>query len=224
MNNPPSTPSLADFLDLIYSDAYNNNATDASAATSPVGSPSIAAPAASDDSLDAEPLASSEGGAGPCMVIDWSQISPAPLEAPTGPETEEALENPSPAPVPARPGHLPPPESQAHACISLSFQILATMRLSGIRTNVAPMPVKKMKSHKLSDKMCAERFNGIIDFVTPRIGRNLTVKMPMVRNSAWLHLVQLETTEQQLKQVTEMFLGWKEAGNTFDDTFSELFV
>ncbi|KAG6853993.1 hypothetical protein H0H87_008160, partial [Tephrocybe sp. NHM501043] len=91
-------------------------------------------------------------------------------------------------------------------------------------SKVAPTPVKKTKSRKLSDKTRAERFNGIIDFVTPRIGRNPTVKMPMVRNSAWLHLVQLATTEQQLKQVTEMFSGWKEAGNTFDDAFSELFV
>ncbi|KAG6908510.1 hypothetical protein DXG01_004362 [Tephrocybe rancida] len=87
-------------------------------------------------------------------------------------------------------------------------------------------PVAKtvIKSKKLSAKSRVARFNGIVEFVIPRLGRKPAVKMPMVRGSAWVHLVGLATTEQQLKTVVGMFPGWKEAGNTFDDAFSELFV
>lgn len=77
---------------------------------------------------------------------------------------------------------------------------------------------------KLSSEARLEQFNQIVDFVTPRLGRKPAVKMPEVRKSAWVHLVGLSTTEEQLEKVANMFPGWKESGHQFDPQFSELFV
>jgi hypothetical protein len=77
---------------------------------------------------------------------------------------------------------------------------------------------------KLSSEARLERFNQIVDFVTTRLGRKPAVKMPEVRKSAWVHLVGLSTTVEQLEKVANMFPGWKESGHQFDPQFSELFV
>jgi hypothetical protein len=77
---------------------------------------------------------------------------------------------------------------------------------------------------KLSPEMRLERFNQIINFVTPRLGRKPAVKVPEVRKSAWVNLIGLATTEEQLENVTNMFPGWKESGHQFDPQFSELFI
>ncbi|KAF8885348.1 hypothetical protein BD779DRAFT_1427135, partial [Infundibulicybe gibba] len=69
-----------------------------------------------------------------------------------------------------------------------------------------------------------EKFNQISNYITPRLGRKPAVKTPGVRKSAWVNLVGLATSEQQLTQITEMFPGWKESGHVFDAQFSELFV
>ncbi|KAF5383060.1 hypothetical protein D9615_004823 [Tricholomella constricta] len=84
--------------------------------------------------------------------------------------------------------------------------------------------VKVSKRRRLSDKSRVARFNQICEFITPRLGRKPVVKMPMVRRSAWVQLVQLATTEEQLTKITDMFPGWKESGNQFDAAFSEFFV
>ncbi|KAG5723268.1 hypothetical protein E4T56_gene306 [Termitomyces sp. T112] len=83
---------------------------------------------------------------------------------------------------------------------------------------------KQKKSRKLSEKDRVARFNQILAFLTPRLGRNATVKTPMVRNSVWVQLVQLATTQQQLETITGMFAGWTETGHKFENSFSELFV
>ncbi|KAG6897485.1 hypothetical protein C0992_001090 [Termitomyces sp. T32_za158] len=83
---------------------------------------------------------------------------------------------------------------------------------------------KEKKPRRLSNQERLERFNNIISFVTPRLGRKQILKMPMVRNAAWHNLVQLAKTEQQLKTLVELFPGWIEAGRKFNGSFSELFV
>ncbi|KAG6884139.1 hypothetical protein C0993_000999 [Termitomyces sp. T159_Od127] len=83
---------------------------------------------------------------------------------------------------------------------------------------------KERKYRRLSVEDRAARFNQIVSFVTPRLGRKPTLKMPIVRNAAWQHLVQLAKTEQQLETVVGLLPGWAEAGRKLDDTFSELFV
>ena len=84
--------------------------------------------------------------------------------------------------------------------------------------------VHPTKRKKLSPDVRLERFNRIAEFVAPRLGRKPAVKKPEVRNSAWVHLVGLSTTEEQLEKVANMFPGWKESGHQFDPQFSELFV
>lgn len=80
------------------------------------------------------------------------------------------------------------------------------------------------KREKLSPEVRVERFNQIVDFVTPHLGRKPAVNIPKVRKSAWVHLVGLATTEEQLEKVANMFPGWKDSGHEFDPQFSELFV
>lgn len=80
------------------------------------------------------------------------------------------------------------------------------------------------KSRKLSKTARTERFNQIVDFVTPRLGRKPAVKTPEVRKSAWVNLIGLAQTEEQLTQVAEMFPGWKASGHELDAHVSELFV
>ncbi|KAH0582247.1 hypothetical protein J132_04971 [Termitomyces sp. J132] len=120
---------------------------------------------------------------------------------------------------------------------SIPSQLVARKKSAGVAQAVAkPAPEAssskaslvatpgQKKSRKLSEKDRLARFNQIVGFMTPRLGRNSTAKMPMVRNSAWVQLVQLATTEQQLETVTGMFSGWTETGHKFEDSFSELFV
>ncbi|KAG5652696.1 hypothetical protein H0H81_004081 [Sphagnurus paluster] len=80
------------------------------------------------------------------------------------------------------------------------------------------------KKRQLSEQSRIARFDQLCEFVAPRLGRKPSVKMPMVRKSAWVQLVQLATTEEQLTKVVDMLPGWNEAGNHFDVAFSELFV
>ncbi|RDB17449.1 hypothetical protein Hypma_001597 [Hypsizygus marmoreus] len=80
------------------------------------------------------------------------------------------------------------------------------------------------KRRKLSPEARLAKFNQIRDFVTPRLGRKPAIKVPQVKKSAWIHLLQLAETGEQLTQVADMFPGWKESGHQFDPEFSELFV
>lgn len=80
------------------------------------------------------------------------------------------------------------------------------------------------RSRCLTSDARIARFTQVRDFLSPRLGRKPTLKAPQARNSAWAQLVQLATTEQQLKEVTEMIPGWIASGRTFDASFSELFV
>ncbi|KAF8327994.1 hypothetical protein F5887DRAFT_1009452 [Amanita rubescens] len=80
------------------------------------------------------------------------------------------------------------------------------------------------KRSKLSPEARHERYNKLLDFVKPRLGRKPEIKLPQVRNSAWTNLVDLATTEDQLRELAQLFPAWSALGRTFDSHFSELFI
>ena len=90
--------------------------------------------------------------------------------------------------------------------------------------NSTDPPTASKPSRGLTSDARIARFTQVRDFLLPRLGRHPTLKAPQARNSAWAQLVQLATTEQQLKEVTEMMPGWIASGRTFDPSFSHLFA
>ncbi|PFH47898.1 hypothetical protein AMATHDRAFT_151051, partial [Amanita thiersii Skay4041] len=77
---------------------------------------------------------------------------------------------------------------------------------------------------KLSTEERGKRLQKLIDFVKPRLGREPTVKLPQIRNSAWVQLIGLANTKEELAEVVELFPGWRDIGREFNSQFSELFV
>ena len=89
--------------------------------------------------------------------------------------------------------------------------------------STSPQPQPSMKN-KLSSEARRERYENLLDFVKPRLGRKPEIKMPQVRTSAWTNLVNLATTEEQLRELAGLFPSWTARGRKFDPRFSELFV
>ncbi len=77
---------------------------------------------------------------------------------------------------------------------------------------------------KLSPEARHERYNKLLDFVKPRLGRKPEIKLPQVRNSAWTNLVDLASTEDQLRELAQLFPTWSASGRILDSHFSELFI
>ncbi|KAJ2922693.1 hypothetical protein H1R20_g14397, partial [Candolleomyces eurysporus] len=82
------------------------------------------------------------------------------------------------------------------------------------------------KTTKLSVDERTAKFDSIAEFVKTRTARNLQETRPAVRDSAWLQMLQLATSEEELKRVVELMPAWKEGsgGRVFTSTYSEAFV
>lgn len=80
------------------------------------------------------------------------------------------------------------------------------------------------KKQKLVPEERLSQFNRNLEFLAPRIGRRPALKLPLVRKSTWVQLIQLATTEEQMVKVVDLLPGWKEAGKQFDAKFSDPFV
>ncbi|KAG5643967.1 hypothetical protein DXG03_009318 [Asterophora parasitica] len=115
------------------------------------------------------------------------------------------------------------PQSKSSGVTKVSGEPLASSSQPTLTVD-AVQAAQVSKKRRLSDKSRVARFNQIYEFVTPRLGRKPQVKMPMVRRSAWVQLVQLATTEEQVSRIVDLMPGWNESGNQFDAAFSELFV
>ncbi|GLB38925.1 hypothetical protein LshimejAT787_0600870 [Lyophyllum shimeji] len=122
-------------------------------------------------------------------------------------------------------GDLIKPEPAPQAKSSGVTKASSTRQASPSSSTSAAAPAAKVsKRRRLSEKSRAARFDNLCAFVEPRLGRRPTLKMPMVRKSAWAQLLQLAASEAQMVKITEMFPGWKESGHEFDAAFSEAFV
>ncbi|TFK33404.1 hypothetical protein BDQ12DRAFT_715881 [Crucibulum laeve] len=102
-----------------------------------------------------------------------------------------------------------------------SFGSDGTVNAAAVKKEYQPQPQVRIK---LSPEKRAKKFEEIIKFVKPRLGRKPEVTAPRVRNSAWVNLIGLAANEGQLKRVVDLFPGWKESGREFNDQISEDFV
>ncbi|KIL64767.1 hypothetical protein M378DRAFT_162921 [Amanita muscaria Koide BX008] len=93
---------------------------------------------------------------------------------------------------------------------------------ASLTSDITSTPKKK----RLTYEERQTRYDELLAFVKPRLGRNPEVKpvKPHIRNSAWLQLVSLAETERQLQEIAELFPAWKDSGRELNATFSELFV
>lgn len=66
----------------------------------------------------------------------------------------------------------------------------------------------------------SKEFSELIAFVEPRVGRNPTVKATQVKESAWQHLVERASTEEEVSRVVSLFGKWREAKGGVRDAFA----
>ncbi|OAX39347.1 hypothetical protein K503DRAFT_689813 [Rhizopogon vinicolor AM-OR11-026] len=69
-----------------------------------------------------------------------------------------------------------------------------------------------------------QQFYELVQYVTDRTGRKRTVKAGQVRQTAWLRLFQLASSQEQLEMVAELFPRWRDSGKEFRPVHAEAFV
>ncbi|KAJ6541973.1 hypothetical protein DFH09DRAFT_1041350 [Mycena vulgaris] len=105
----------------------------------------------------------------------------------------------------------------------------------------APIILKKRQG-SLSKSERLHKYNELVEFVRPRVGRHPTKKSPLVRRSIFPQLIQLAASADHLRTITELMVPWKEGRlgtqgaarfradgqpkgvNPFDEPTSELFA
>ncbi|KAJ2916689.1 hypothetical protein MD484_g3699, partial [Candolleomyces efflorescens] len=96
---------------------------------------------------------------------------------------------------------------------------------AGPKGTNAPSPSTGRKTAGLSPEERKAKFDGIAEFVQTRTARNLAETRPAVRDSAWVQMLQLATTEEELGRVVELMPAWKEnRGRVFTSAYSEAFA
>ncbi|KAJ7748747.1 hypothetical protein DFH07DRAFT_560637 [Mycena maculata] len=119
------------------------------------------------------------------------------------------------------------------------------------KTKAAPTPSpvvastsveKKPDERRLTPGQRLHRFNTLVGFVRPRIGRHPTKRTPLVRRTVFPQLIQLSTMPEHLHTIAELMAVWKEGrlgtqgrarlgpdghpkgAHPFDEPTSELFA
>ncbi|KAJ7609659.1 hypothetical protein FB45DRAFT_900840 [Roridomyces roridus] len=77
-------------------------------------------------------------------------------------------------------------------------------------TSTSPATPTKVETRHLSPAARLHKFNVLVQFVRPRIGRTPKKRSPLVRKSAFPQLIQLATTPAQIHTITELMAIWKE--------------
>lgn len=80
------------------------------------------------------------------------------------------------------------------------------------------------QSNKLSPEQRKQNFNDVLADLKPRIGRKPILKGMAARDSAWLQLMQLASTEAELREMVDLMPEWSAGGRTFTPTISEKFA
>ncbi|KAH7921670.1 hypothetical protein BV22DRAFT_1132095 [Leucogyrophana mollusca] len=99
---------------------------------------------------------------------------------------------------------------------------------SSALTDNAPAAESPSKTLRQTTGSQTERrevaFYKLVEYVTERTGRKRAVKAGQVRQSAWLRLLQLATTPEQLEIVSDLFPRWRDSGKEFGPIHAEAFV
>ena len=107
---------------------------------------------------------------------------------------------------------------------SLSDPTLASTT-SASTTTTSPSTQKPKHRHVLllnkhASARQAKEFVELLAFVEPRVGRNPAVKAAQVKGSAWQHLVERASSEEEVGRVVGLFGKWREAKGGVRDAFA----
>jgi hypothetical protein len=86
------------------------------------------------------------------------------------------------------------------------------------------VPRNRVISRQLSPERRLYLFNTLVEHVFKLSGPKPAIKGPQARNSAWMQLLSLATTSEQLEQVASMFPGWGEARREFNDHIGYMLI
>ncbi|KAJ6496987.1 hypothetical protein C8R47DRAFT_1113381 [Mycena vitilis] len=77
-------------------------------------------------------------------------------------------------------------------------------------TSDSVKPVAPSRTARLTPGQRLDRFQTLVRFVQPRIGRHPTIKKPLARRSVFPQLIQLSMTPEHLLVITDLMAIWKE--------------
>ena len=88
----------------------------------------------------------------------------------------------------------------------------------------APVPVASTSDAMPASARRQAKFDELLAFMKPRLGKTPSKKLPLIRTSAWSGLFSLATTKEQMEAVVELMPQWQATGRVFKDSNSELFI
>ena len=65
--------------------------------------------------------------------------------------------------------------------------------------------IKGRKRRVLPHAVKLERFNNLLSFMDPRIGKRLTIQRPLMRRRSWLTLLDVTADKDQMQKVVDLF-------------------
>lgn len=88
-----------------------------------------------------------------------------------------------------------------------------------------PLPnTEGRKRRVLSPAVRLERFDNLLSFIGPRIGRNPTMQKPLVRKRSWLGLLDLAANKDEMQRIIDLFPKYKDGQGEFPETFADDFT
>lgn len=87
-----------------------------------------------------------------------------------------------------------------------------------------PLPVASTSDAMPASARRQAKFDELLAFMKPRLGKTPSKKLPLIRTSAWSDLFSLATTKEQMEAIVELMPQWQATGRVFKDSNSELFI
>ena len=88
----------------------------------------------------------------------------------------------------------------------------------------ASVPVASTSDAMPASARRQAKFDELLVFMKPRLGKTPSKKLPLIRTSAWSDLFSLATTKEQMEAVVELMPQWQATGRVFKDSNSDLFI
>src|SRR5260221_231227 len=88
-----------------------------------------------------------------------------------------------------------------------------------------PLPnTEGRKRHGLPPAVRLERFDNLLSFMGPRIGRNPIMQKPLMRKRSWLRLLDLAANKDGMQRIIDLFPKYKDGQGEFPETFADDFT
>jgi len=87
-----------------------------------------------------------------------------------------------------------------------------------------PVPVASTSDAMSASARRQAKFDELLAFMEPRLGKTPSKKLPLIRTSAWSDLFSLATTKEQMEAVVGLMPQWQATGRVFKESNSELFI